>query len=69
MYEREDILGVYATTVALGVTIILCGITAALAFFNTFGVYSSWLYGPPMLYVLSLVTGLFQKTFICCLLE
>lgn len=57
MYDREDIIGVYATTVTAGVTIILCAVTGGLAFFNTFGVYTSWLYGPPMLYVLALVSG------------
>ena len=62
VYEREDIVGVYATIVALGVTIILCAITAGLAFFNTFGAYSSWLYGPPMLYTLSLASGVCQKS-------
>ena len=62
VYERGDIIGVYATTVALGLTIMLCGITAAFAFFNTFGTYRSWLYGPPMVYILSLVTGPFNST-------
>lgn len=57
VYDSEDIIGIYATTVVAGVTIIFCAFTGGLAFFNTFGVYASWLYGPPMLYVLSLFSG------------
>lgn len=57
MYESEDIIGVYTTTVTVGLTILLCVITAGLAFFNTFGVYTSWIYGPPMLYALALISG------------
>lgn len=57
VYRREDLIGVYATIVALCLTVVLCLATAGLAFFNTFGTYTSWLYGPPMLYVLSLATA------------
>ena len=57
VYETEDIIGVFATTVAVGVTTLLCAVTVGFAFFNTFGVYSSWLYGPPILYILTLVSG------------
>ena len=58
VYKDEDIIGVYTTTVAVGLTIVLCVITAGFAFFNTFGAYTSWLYGPPMLYVLAFISGL-----------
>lgn len=58
VYENEDIIGIYATTVAIGLTILLCVVTAGLAFFNTFGAYTSWIYGPPVLYLLTLISGL-----------
>ena len=57
MYEEGDIVGVYAATVAVGLTILLCAAMAGLAFFNTFGAYTSWIYGPPALYLLALISG------------
>lgn len=56
-YKNEDIIGMYMATVTVGLTVLLCATAAGLAFFNTFGAYTSWLYGPPMLYVLALTSG------------
>ena len=57
VFNNEDIIGMYTATVGVGLTVILCAISAGFSFFNTFGAYTSWLYGPPMLYVLALTSG------------
>ena len=59
VYQGKDIVGIYATTIAAGLTIILCILTALLAFINSFQVRISWFYGPPMLYNCTLLTGMF----------
>lgn len=58
VYRGRDIVGIYATTIATGLTIILCIVTALLAFINSFQVRINWFYGPPMLYNCTLFTGM-----------
>ena len=64
-YTSFSLGSLYATFGLSAAAMILCLLIAPLLFLNSYQTVTTWWKGPPMLYILSFITGKLQSDYVC----